>query len=69
MKFNPHLRVLCPRLVKGKVCQKGKKKKNGLPYRPRLLVKNYSDPKLQLWSCEGCPHFLLRADMNEVSLI
>ena len=61
VKVNPHLRVLCPTLAKGRICRKGKRKNNGSPYRPELLVKNHGDPSLQLWMCEGCKDkFLLR---------
>jgi len=64
VKVNPHLQVLCPTLAKGRVCQKGKRKKSGYPYRPELLVKNYSNPDLQLWMCEGCrDKFLLRVEV------
>ena len=61
VKVNPHLQVLCPTLANGGICRKGKRKKNGTPYRPKLLVKNHGDPGLQLWMCEGCrDKFLLR---------
>ena len=69
VRVNPHVRVLCPTLAKGQICRKGKQKKNGIPYRPKLLVKNHGSPGLQLWSCEGCKDkFLLRANLNEAFL-
>ena len=61
VKVNPHLRVLCPRLAEGKACRKGITLENKNPYRPKLLLKNQGEPRLQLWSCEGCLGFLLRA--------
>jgi hypothetical protein len=66
VKVNPHVRVLCPRLARGEDCKRGKRTKSGSPFRPHLLVKNYGNPRLQLWSCEGCKDkFLLRVDLNE----
>ena len=60
VKKNPHVRVLCPQLARGEICHRGgKHPKDWL--RPKLLVKNHGDPCLQLWMCEGCPDFLLRA--------
>ena len=69
VKRNPHLQVLCPTLAMGGICHRGGK---GSKYwfRPKLLVKNFNDLNLQLWMCEGCKDkFLLRANMNEFSLI
>lgn len=60
VKVNPHLQVLCPVLASGRDCRKGFKNYKGKYHRPKLLVKNYGDPDLQLWSCKGCPQFLLR---------
>ena len=60
VRKNPHARVLCPTLAQGGVCHRGGKH----PYqwlRPELLVKNHGDLGLQLWMCEGCQNFLLRA--------
>ena len=70
VKANPHLKVLCPILAKKeKSCNKGVKKNAGSPFRPELLVKNYNNPDLQLWSCEGCKDkFLLRVNVNDASL-
>jgi len=69
VRVNPHLRVLCPTLAKGGKCRKGKQHKKGDYLRPKLLLKNHGDPSLQLWICEGCSNFLLRVNINEVSLI
>jgi len=70
VKVNPHLQVLCPVLASGQDCSRGFKSRKGVYHRPKLLVKNFGDPRLQLWMCEGCKDkFLLRANMNEVSLI
>ena len=67
VKANPHVQVLCPKLARGERCNKGVMKKAGSPFRPELLVKNYTNPSIQLWSCEGCKDkFLLRANINEV---
>jgi hypothetical protein len=61
VKVNPHLQVLCPKLARGEGCRKGFKNYKGKYHRPHLLIKNYGDPCLQLWSCEGCKDkFLLR---------
>ena len=60
VKVNPHLRVLCPRLAEGKDCRKGIMLRNNYPHRLRLLLNNHSNPRLQLWNCEGCKDFLLR---------
>jgi len=61
VKVNPHLQVLCPVLASGQDCRRGFKSKKGSYHRPKLLVKNYGDPRLQLWMCEGCKDkFLLR---------
>lgn len=61
VKVNPHLRVLCPVLASGRDCHKGFKNYKGKYHRPKLLIKNYGDPCLQLWMCEGCKDkFLLR---------
>ena len=65
VKANPHLKVLCPKLSRGESCNKGVKKNAGSPFRPELLVKNYNNPSIQLWSCEGCKDkFLLRVDLK-----
>ena len=59
--FNPHVVVLCPTLAKGGTCEKGVLRKKEQWFRPKLLVRNYGDPTLQLWCCEGCKDkFLLR---------
>ena len=63
VKANPHVQVLCPTLARGERCNKGVMKKAGSPFRPELLVKNYNNPNIQLWSCEGCPDFLLRVEL------
>jgi hypothetical protein len=64
VKRNPHTRVLCPTLAQGGVCHRGGKH----PYqwlRPKLLIKNYGNPRLQLWMCEGCrDKFLLRVEQK-----
>ena len=62
IRKNPHVRVLCPTLANGGICHRGGKHPK-LWFRPKLLVKNYSNPNLQLWSCEGCPQFLLRVEI------
>ena len=60
VKGNPHLQVLCPTLARVEVCHRGgRRPKDWL--RPKLLTKNFGDPSLQLWMCEGCKDkFLLR---------
>ncbi|MHC3130308.1 MAG: hypothetical protein IBV52_09565 [Candidatus Bathyarchaeota archaeon] len=62
VRVNPHLQVMCPRLASGENCMRGaSSRRNRIPFRPRLLVKNHGDPRLQLWMCEGCKDkFLLR---------
>jgi hypothetical protein len=61
VKVNPHLQFLCPVLASGRDCRKGFKHYRGKYHRPKLLIKNYGDPCLQLWMCEGCKDkFLLR---------
>ena len=61
VKRNPHVRVLCPVLASGQDCHKGFRSRKGEYKRPELLVKNFGNPRLQLWSCEGCKDkFLLR---------
>ena len=67
VKVNPYLRVLCPRLAEGLNCRKGITFENKNPYRPKLLLKNYGNPKLQLWSCECCQNFLLRVYVSNVN--
>ena len=68
VKVNPHVWVLCPKLARIESCNKGVKKNAGSPFRPELLVKNYNNPDLQLWSCEGCKEkFLLRVNFKEIS--
>ena len=67
VKVNPHVQVLCPKLARGERCNKGVMKKAGSPFRPNLLVKNYTNPNIQLWSCEGCAEkFLLRVDLGDI---
>ena len=67
VKVNPHVQVLCPKLARGERCNKGVMKKAGSPFRPELLVKNYTNPNIQLWSCEGCAEkFLLRVDLGDI---
>ena len=67
VKNNPHLKVLCPKLARRESCNKGVKKNAGSPFRPELLVTNYNNPDLQLWSCEGCAEkFLLRVDLGDI---
>lgn len=62
---NP-ITVLCPILAMGIICHKGTGRgSSGMTYRPKLLVKNYGNPNLQLWSCEGCKDFLLKVNLNE----
>ena len=60
VRVNPHPQVLCPTLAEGIICRKGFKNKRGVYHRPKLLVKNHGDPRLQLWMWEGCKEFLLR---------
>ena len=61
IRRNSPITVLCPTLAKGIICSRGTgPAMSGKPYRPKLLVKNHSNPDLQLWSCEGCPNFLIR---------
>jgi len=69
VKRNPHVRVLCPTLAKGEVCNRtGKSLLKGDTkeiLRPKLLVKNHGDTSLQLWMCEGCKDkFLLRVNLQ-----
>jgi hypothetical protein len=65
VKVNPHLQVLCPALAKGRVCRKALKNQRGVYKRPQLLIKNYGDPGLQLWMCEGCrDKFLLKVKLE-----
>ena len=64
VKANPHVRVLCPTLARGEKCNKGIMKKAGSPFRPELLIENFGNPDLQLWSCEGCTNFLLRVKIE-----
>ena len=67
VKANPHIRVLCPKLSRRESCNKGVKKNAGSPFRPELLVKNYNNPNIQLWSCPGCAEkFLLRVDIGDI---
>ena len=64
VKVNPHVQVLCPKLARRESCNKGVKKNAGSPFRPELLVKNYNNPDLQLWMCEGCrDKFLIRVEL------
>ena len=57
--------VLCPILAKGIACTRGTgPAMRGKPFRPKLLLKNYADPSLQLWYCEGCKDVLLKVDMH-----
>ena len=64
VKVNPHLQVLCPTLANGGICHRGGKHPKYW-FRPKLLVKNYGDPCLQLWMCEGCrDKFLLRVKIS-----
>ena len=64
VRLNPHLQVLCPTLAAGETCHRGGKHPHEW-LRPKLLVKNYGDPSLQLWMCEGCrDKFLLRVYVN-----
>ena len=60
-------KVLCPTLSKGFGCEKGKfRRKKEEWYRPRFLVKNCGDPRLQLWVCPGCESkFLLRVHIDD----
>jgi len=44
-KRNPHVRVLCPDLRNGGRCYRN--------HRPKLLLKNHSNPRRQLWQCNG----------------
>lgn len=62
VKVNPHTRVLCPTLASGKDCSKGANSyRFRKPYRPKFLTRNFNDPSLELWMCEGCrDKFLLR---------
>ena len=64
VKINPHIRVLCPKLACGSECKRGEfQGKKSEWFRPGLLLKHHSNPDLQLWSCEGCPSFLLRVEV------
>ena len=61
--INPHIRVLCRRLVLTNSCKRreGNKKGKGIPVaRPKFLLRNYNDPKLELWQCSGCKDVLLQ---------
>jgi len=64
VRVNPHFRVLCPTLAKGEVCRKGGKYPHHW-HRPKLLIKNFGNPGLQLWMCEDCQNFLLGVTLNE----
>ena len=66
VKFNPHVKVLCPTLAKKWMCKRtgfvrrGEKKE---VQRPQLLIKNHNKPNLQLWHCQGCPNTILRVEI------
>ena len=63
---NRPITVLCPILAKGIICSRGTgPAMRGKSYRPHLVLKNHSNPNLQLWSCEGCKDILLK--VNESS--
>ena len=63
---NSPITVLCPILAKGIICNRGTGPgSSGMPYRPKLLVKNHGNPNLQLWSCEGCKDVLIKVNLNE----
>ena len=70
VRRNSPITVLCPTLAKGIICSRGTGPgMRGIPYRPKLLVKNHSNPNLQLWMCQGCKDkFLLRVNVVEFSL-
>ena len=55
-------KVLCPTLSSYGKCNKHDR--DFKVYRPRLLLRNYSNPSLELWECKGCKDFLLRVDRN-----
>ena len=58
---NSPITVLCPKLAEGRECKKGWQCVKGRYKRPELLLKNFGDPSLQLWMCQGCrDKFLLR---------
>jgi hypothetical protein len=40
-------------------CLKGRCRKEA---KPQFLIRNFNDPALELWMCEGCKEFLLRID-------
>ena len=62
--INPHVRVLCPKLVETGSCRKRKRKRGRVPItRPEFLLRNYNDSKLELWQCSGCKDFLLRVEL------
>ena len=66
---NSPIKVLCPILAKGIICSRGTgPAMSGTPYRPKLLVKNHENPNIQLWSCKGCPDFLIKVNIDENSL-
>lgn len=62
IRVNPHLEIKCPDLRRGHHCYRR--------YRPHLLVKNHSNPRKQLWQCEGTKFcspkpFLIRVQYEE----
>lgn len=66
VRVNPHVKDLCPTLAKGEVCHRGGKHPQEW-YRPKLLVKNFNDSRIQLWSCEGCKaQFLIRVILPKI---
>ena len=65
---NSPITVLCPILAKGIICTRGTGPvMRGKPYRPKLLLKNHTNPNLQLWSCKGCKGILFKINLNQTS--
>lgn len=62
IKLNPHPTVLCPELRRWGRCYKN--------HRPKFLVQSPSNPRRQLWECEGskkCSNrdFLIRVEYED----
>ena len=68
IRRNNPITVLCPILANGIICSRGTGPvMRGKPFRPKLLVKNYGNPNIQLWSCEGCKDIFLKVNLTEPS--
>lgn len=66
VRKNPHGIVLCPKLLRTNSCKRkeGNKKRKGIQRaRPKFLIRNFNDPRLELWECSGCRDFLLRVEL------